>query len=681
MDDYGAWQTVLADAFFDVQSGPTVLFLDVGAIAKLRPELEDPTLNFVAAVRNRLRLGRGRGIFQSVMYAYRTWQVGAQAEAPPILPLLGLTVLAATKMRTDAEARSTNFYIRLAQILLPDATDEEITKLRNDLRTGDAFLDVVEMWSGLDSWVEAQQGRVGVSTIRTDPRLQRIGYPLSQALLRHGDRVALTRFFHALDFYPASAPEAAVLVGALDIWTVATQNKLSDTFMRSLADTDTRPLLASVVEAHAQAWDGNIITNDGNQRIEVKIGVDLASWQIQWLFPRPPELVAELSLRGPEGVSVQLAPAEGWDYLDVDQNLAVRSNLVLAGMQLQGRDHTAEFPATQAVFLRADPQTGGWSSVPGLVPFEEHLVLLQSAHVDSFRRVLTEAAAPGWKINPQRKSALLPGYALFEGVQFSASHALDQALKEIPGLRGVGIATEVVPIARFVRGLPIARGISRTHYLLGGAPDLLIPSGANGETSKLTIGGRHQEIRANGFPLELRRIVSGSGLHQVDVDGRAFAFTVLEEDPSPLDPKGTGEIGWDNQGIQVRQSDAAIVKGAVVTHFSGKPPVLARRGRDATWLLLDEGRNQQVFEPNLPAFLSTTDSMIHLPHFEINPPKNARWVAQRRGVKWTISEIGSDEPMERTVEFEVLGAWRRACINENGAQLWALQLEMASGRS
>src|SRR5690606_8888209 len=108
-----------------------------------------------------------------------------------------------------------------------------------------AFLDAVEMWRGLHSWLEAQDGTVGVSTIRDHPHLQRIGYPLSQALVRQSDHLALTRFFHALDFHPGPAPEAEVILGALDIWTAALQNQLSDAFTRALSDNDIRPLLAA----------------------------------------------------------------------------------------------------------------------------------------------------------------------------------------------------------------------------------------------------------------------------------------------------------------------------------------------------------------------------------------------------------------------------------------------------
>src|SRR5690606_29035216 len=97
-------------------------------------------------------------------------------------------------------------------------------------------------------WIEAQDGAIGASTIRDHPHLQRIGYPLSQALVRQSDRMALTRFFQALDVTPGAVPDARVIAVALDIWTAAAQNRLSEAFMRALGDADLRPLLAIVVE-------------------------------------------------------------------------------------------------------------------------------------------------------------------------------------------------------------------------------------------------------------------------------------------------------------------------------------------------------------------------------------------------------------------------------------------------
>lgn len=678
--EYEEWQSLLSDAFLLPHDGPTVLFLDDSEITRLLPGAEDAGRHLAEAVRTRVRPSEGRSMFSSVTAAYQQWQRGSQAGPPPVLPVIAITVLAATRMRSDSEARSTNYYLRLAQALLPDTDPGAIETLRNNLREGGAFLDAVEMWRGLHAWIEAQDGTVGISTIRDHPHLQRIGYPLSQALVRQSDRMTLTRFFQALDFTPGSAPEAGVILGALDIWTAALQNRLSDAFMRALSDTDIRPLLAAVVEAHAQAWDGRVLTSDGRQRIAMRLSIDLDAWEVRWLFPIPPGGPEALTVLSPDSEQeVGLTDTVGLGYYAARGAPAVSPELLLSGMRLRGGEFTAEFPPSPVIFLRPDPQTGTWSSVPGMLPFEEHLVAISGAHAGEFQQVLREAAAEGWRLIPQRGSVLLPSYALFQNVRFTDGQALELVLSRLPGLRRIGVTPAVIPRARLVRGLPIATTISATHYLVGGEPDLLLPSGPDPRPATVTLDGRREHLQANGFPLELRRFISDTGRHIVDADGQELAFTTLEEGPDPAQPAGTAILGWTSAAQMSGSGQALAVVGARVASITGMTAVLARRSRDESWLLHDDGRTEGIAEPAPPHFLSSIDVEIHSPYFEISAPASARWLAQRRGARWHLTEVGPADPNEYNLDIDVLDAWRRACSDANGAQLWKLQLSMSGG--
>lgn len=679
-EKYEEWQSLLSDAFLLPHDGPTVLFLDDSEITRLLPGAEDAGRHLAEAVHTRVRPSEGRSMFGPVTAAYQKWRRGPQTEPPPVLPVIAITVLAATRMRSDSEARSTNYYLRLAQALLPDTDQGAIETLRNNLRDGGAFLDAVEMWRGLHAWIEAQNGTVGVSTILDHPHLQRIGYPLSQALVRQSDRMTLTRFFHALDFTPGSAPAAGVILGALDIWTAAVQNRLSEAFMRALSDTDIRPLLAAVVEAHAKAWDGRVRTSDGKQRIAMRLSIDLDAWEARWLFPIPPGGPEALTVLSPDNEQeVGLTETAGLGYYAAGGCPAVTPELLRSGMRLRGADFTAEFPPSPAIFLRPDPQTGTWSSVPGMLPFEKHLVAISGAHTGEFQQLLREAAAEGWRLIPQRGSVLLPTYALFQNVRFTDGQALALVLSRLPGLRRVGVTPAVIPRARLVRGLPIATAISATHYLVGGEPDLLLSSGPDPRPATVILDGRREQLQANGFPLELRRFISDTGRHIVDADGQELAFTTLEECPDPAPPAGTATLGWTSAAQMSGSGQALAVIGARVTSITGMTPVLARRSRDESWLLHDDGRTEGIAEPAPPRLLSSIDIDIHSPYFEISAPTTARWLAQRRGTRWHLTEIGPADPNEYNLDIDVLDAWRRACGDANGAQLWKLQLRMSGG--
>jgi len=677
---YEDWQRGLSAAFLIPHQGPTVLFLDDSELARFRPEAENAADDLAEAVRSRLRLVDGRSMFAPIMASHRQWQRSPQLDPPPVLPVIALTVLAATRMRSDADARSTNYYLRLAQALCPGADAETIGTLRNDLREGGAFLDVVEMWRGLHGWIEAQDGAIGASTIRDHPHLQRIGYPLSQALVRQSDRMALTRFFQALDVTPGAVPDARVIAAALDIWTAAAQNRLSEAFMRALGDADLRSLLAVVVEAHAQAWDGRVLTSEGKQRIEIRLSIDIDAWKTRWLFPVPPGGPDTLTVLEPSSDrEVSLTTVTGLDYYSVQGSPAVTPELLSSGLRLRGKEFTAEFPPSPVLFLSPDAQTGAWTSVPGMLPFEEHLVAISAPHITEFRQVLTQAAVDGWRLLPQRGSVLLSGYALFQGVRFTNGEILEEALAGLPGLRRIGVTPAAVPRARLVRGLPLATSISATHYLIGGEPDLLLPSGPDSRTATVTLDGRREQLQANGFPLELRRFISDTGRHIVDADGQELSFTTLEEGPDPSQPSGTASLGWTQDAQMSAHGHLLAVTGARVSGPSDSYPILVRRGRDESWLLHANGRTERLAETEPPAFLSSIDIELRSPCFEISAASTARWLAQRRGARWRLTEIGSSESNEYDLDIDVLDAWKRACRDANGAQLWKVQLSMAGG--
>lgn len=679
---YEKWQQLLADEFLLPHEGPTVLFIDDAELERIRPTAADPARDLVAALREKVNLAAGSKMFEPVTVALRRWARGTRTDPPEVLPVVAASVLAAVRMRSDFHARSTNYYLRLAQVLLPDEDEAMVQALSAELRGG-TFLDVVEMWQRLHEWIEAQAGAIGNSTIRDHPRLHRIGYPLSQALVRHSDRVALTRFFHALELTVDALPDASVLLSALDIWTATAQNRLSETFMRVLADPAERPLLGLVVQAHAQAWDGRVLTGDGKQRIAGRLGIDLETWTARWLFPvlaSAPETIILSGVSTQDTVTLTHMP--GRDYYVTKGAPPVTSELVASGFRLSGAEFTAEFSASPVVFLRPDQQTGAWSSAPGILPFEEHLVAIASPHMVEFRRVLQEAASDGWRLIPQRRAALLPGYALFENVRFSDGRALATALAQVPGLKGLGVAPAIIPRAKLVGGLPIATAISKSHYLVGGEPDLILPSGPDLRMVQVTLDGRRDEVPANGFPLELRRFMNHeAGRHKIEANGQQLEFTSLEEGPDPAMPPGTGSLGWNTSGKMSDSGQPLAVIGAVVTPRSGTSYILARRGKDESWLLHDDGRAEKVSEPARPAFVARIGIELISPHFEIAAPATARWLAQRRGSQWRLTEVGPVRPREYDVDIDVLDSWKRACCDPNSARLWDVQLSMGGMRA
>lgn len=677
---YDKWQSRLADEFLKPHDGPTVFFVDDSVLANLAPEASQASHDLALSVTARLHTAGGKSMFAPITAEYKRWEQGTRSQAPPVLPVISISVLAATRMRSGANTRSTNYYLRLAEILSPEGDSREIEKTRRSLRESGAFLDVVDMWRGLHHWIESQGGAIGFSTIREHPRLQRIGYPLSQALIRQSDRVKLTRFFHDFDFPVGNPPGPEALLGALHIWTTAERNRLSEAFMNGLDDPDLRALLTHVVEAHAQAWDGQVLTAEGHPRIAIRIGLDLETWATNLLFPVPPGGPAQLTLTIPDQTEpLELTALDGYNYYAYEDTSLRVPHAAVNGLKLVGATFTAEYAPSPVIFFRPDPQTGTWSSADGIAPFEEHIVAVHSGEKDRFEEFLNEAANIGWRRVRQRKAALIENYALYQDVRFDDGDKLAKALARMPSLRRVGVAPVIAPRARLTRGLPLASNLSTNHYMRGGEPDLLLPSGTQPHRVTVTFDGVGQVLCANGFPLELRRFASRSGLHRITVDGQELSFTTLEEDPNPEPPVGMGRLGWTDKLQICEDREQIALVGARTREGRAEATVLGRRGRDESYILHEDGAAQKIAEPQVPKFIQTLTTKIHSPYFELEVSESARYLAQRRGQRWRLIEIGGDEPGEYESAFDVPGAWKRACASENGYRLWRYQLQIATG--
>ena len=675
---YRWWQEKLADYFLVPQGGPLVLFVDDDELRKIAPDLEDPVGDLAQVIRDASSPAPGE-YFGRVATARRAWERGDRASPPPVLPVLALTVLAATRMRSDGQALSTNYYRRLAESIEPGASASRVTELKAEV-DGSAFLDVVDKWCAFDEWIGEQAGRVGVSTIRTHDRLTRIGYPRSQALLTRNDRAELTRFFAALAISEYGLPDEHSMLKALEVWTSARSNRLGDTFMEALHDADSKGLIAAVVLACAAAWDGQIITKDGRRRIPIQLGVDLEDWTTAWLFPvqdAAAETVTLAGLASGDGpVTLTVNPPSR--YYAANAAPGVTFDRITHGFRLRGSEYAAEFPKSEVLIFARDPDTGAWSSTSGITPHETHLIAATGAESRTLSRVLDAAAEIGWTTRTQRPTPLLPGFVLFEGVRFTDDSALQNALRAEPGLRTLGVAPTLVPRARFVRGLPLDRDLAPNHYLVGGEPDLLLPTEEEPRMVLLSLGGKEDRVPANGFPFEVRRWPCPEGTTEVIVEGQRLSFTLLEESVVDGTPEGTATLGWDEDGSLGVLTATTKVIGAVVRGTFTAASVMCRRGRDETWLLLEGGATQRLTEPSPPTFTSAAGFSFEPGYFEAPAPPTAQWLAQRCGVTWHLSRLAPGAPQEVRASFDVLGTWARNA-EPSGPAFWKIQLGLANG--
>lgn len=661
---YCEWQFLLEDAFLSSAVGPTVLFIDDDELHRLCPHLEDPASALTDAVREMVDPALGRSMFDRLSAVHRRWKSSPQTQPPPVLPLLALTVLAATRMRRDGGARASNYYLRLAETFLPGAGNAEVESARNLLRDSPAFAEVVEMWRALDSWIEQQDGAAGISMIRDHPRLSRIGYPLSQAVMRGSDRTALTKFFAALDATRLGVPEEDALFRYLELWA-AHPRGFSEAYLHALADENLRPLISALVHRLAQSWDGQVRTLDGRRSLELHLALDLDEWQARWLVAAD-NGPKELAFTVPGGDRLTLAREHGVPFYTGSTLATVDGNVVRDGLRLTGEESTAEFAGRRIVIFRRHAYTGTWVSCEGIIPFEEHAIAVEIGMATSVRAALEQAASSRVRLVRQRPpDFLLEGFALFEGLQFEDPQRLRTALREFPVLGQLRLVPEGTARPRLVRGLPLARHVSRSCYLRGGEPDLVLPSGPTPRTVTVTLDGTSQDLLASGFPIELRRFGPlGIGKHVITADGEQLEFSILDAEP------GTRPGPTD-------QDPAPAVFGALVDPPDMAIPFLARRGKQETVILHEDGRAQTIPDPACPEFLEEDAAGMRPPYFEVHPPPGARWMAQRRQNQWEVVSLDPSHPGAYTLSQDVPQLWKQVCAHEAGDTIWHWHLNSA----
>ncbi|MCK8616130.1 hypothetical protein [Gordonia sp. C13] len=636
------------------------MFVDRAVLQDLSDECEDGPRSLAGAVRQLVDVTAGRLMFARVERADVTWHRGLRDEPPPTLPILALSVLAASEMSRDGSIASNNYYVPLAKALLPDGSDADIATLRTALRDQGAFTSVAGMWVRLDRWLDENGGKFGLSTIREHPELTRIGYPLSQTLVRKSDRAALTRFFDKLNLGREGIPSPSSLISMLRVWTSTRAQGLSERFIASLSEPVVGDYMRTVVHQLAVAWDGKIITAEGLRRLDLRLVVDIDRSAAWWVIPAVSDVTEDLL----EGVSdgeqfIALLTTDPYNSMfEVDGLPPVSAAALTNGLAARGKYCVAEFQPSKLLVLADNADAGGWMSVDALQPYEERVLLVASESVPAVHRVLNDAADGGWQRMAQSiVDGVFSGYAIFYGVRFSDQTSLEKAMAVLPVTvaRNLRVGANIRP--RLVNGLPILRSIGRNIYFPGGEPDLALPVGAEPRKTDVFIDGTVDSLLASIFPFPISRIGPWrEGAHVVRADGEELTFLVAPGRADDRNPPGIGKLGWSNG----RLGDLPLPQSICGSLCSDRAPepnaVLARRGAAENWLILPSGQLEEIREPLSPVGFDG----VSFPMFEVDHPK-ATWLAQKRRDRWSVIRIRVQEPNFRSLSPQDSEIWRELC--------------------
>lgn len=682
--EYLRWQDRLAREFFEGREGqPVVMFVDLDDLQGLADPGEDPVRSLAGAVKRLVNINRGASMFCEVLRAEAVWRRGAQDQPPPTLPVLALSVLAASEMRSDASGARHNYYIRLARALLPDGSDAEIETLRLHLRERGAFTKVAGMWTRIHHWIGEQAGAFGTSTIPEDPELSRIGYPLSQALVRRSDRAALTRFFDRMHLTRAGVPSPEALLALLKVWTHHRSQGFSDRFVEVLDDPDVQDYLCPLIHELAVAWDGKVITAEGLRRLEIRLALDLDRGSAWWVIPAVAHAPSDILGGTVDGAdfSVLITPDPYSSMFEAEGLPAVTPETLTHGLTARGSLCVAEFQPSRFLVMADNADAGGWTSVDAIQAYEEHVFVAAPDVRPVVERALEVAADSGWKrMSDQIATEMLDSYSIYYGVTFSDREALESAMRLLPASLAANIRLGTTARPRLIHGLPLHRNLSLNTYLAGGEPDLELPVGAEPRDVAVVLDeDRTQTFRASMFPIPFCRFGPyEQGDHSIAADGVTLTFVVRPGSGDAYEPPGVGELSW-RDGDLVLSDERGDVCGAWTAEPDEPEVVLVRRGAVENWVVDRTGRVTALEEPAVPTFAPGVSFM----YFEVRRDRGA-WLLQMRSNGWQVTRLRPSEPAFQPLGADDRRVWREAavCVRSTD-RLWALYVtawERANGR-
>lgn len=320
---YAEWQKVLEEAFFSPawDGHPVVMYMDDDEAVAMQSRygLEVPLVQAVSRVISADE--------PKPYEAVERHELSRRSDdrAPAVLPLLACSVIAATRMANDGIRRANNYHSHFSQLLAG----------REGALTSAKYQSVAGMWQRLASWQHRWGAYRGVCTIPSPADLPhnqaRIGYALSQAVLRGTDRQLLPKFFEAVRQHHGTAwPLAgAVLVEYLERWGQA--HSFSPGFMRAASHPEFRPLVEKILGNFANVWDGSpFFVRQGIPRAELLVRFE--NRRLGWLARLSKPGKPEYELSG--GVLMRRLGETGYyalDGLKLPDDRSLRTGLQLSG--------------------------------------------------------------------------------------------------------------------------------------------------------------------------------------------------------------------------------------------------------------------------------------------------------------------------------------------------------------
>jgi hypothetical protein len=600
-------------------------------------EPSEAVSHLIGATRPKLRSRMPRQLFSDIERSTRKWKLSGGDGAPPCLPLLAITVLAATRMARGADRAGHNYYLPFIELLDLEVDEHDVIASYGE--------SIPDLWKMLQWWLdERHAGDLGLSTIVSDSHRTWIGFADSQTLFHASDNDKLTRFLKWLGLAPGEQIGDEELLAYFRLWAARSKADLTLGAQAMLEEGDSPRQLVEVLRRYADSWHG--VVRDDHGRAEAPILITLRT------FPRPElGLVAEKPQSFPAAFTVRHDDDElelnsddpeddraGWYRTPFPLTKAMLRD----GITLTSEGRALRLAPAPLHVLHKHPELGSWASTTRLRPGEPAWLLVSEeiaeqveGYVRDNARPTTVAARWSWV---DRQDVAPSGWRLMRDV------IIDPGPTESGD--GLDALRPRFQIRLSIRGgLPLPRGSD--VYMTGGEPDLWLPEGENLAELDVTVDGIARS--GVGDMMRLCRLDLVEGPHEVKVGsisrafatqrsagevaptvdhriGHAVAPSQLGNSALTLDATAVG--GEDEEVVVVGATilgDATDAQASGVEAASERPVVLPVSAKAFVLLGAVPGQITWVSRvPDKPAWMAVADLTYRV--FEFSPRFPVVWV-------------------------------------------------------
>lgn len=606
---------------------------------------------------------------------------------PPSLPLLALSVLAATRMAREEGVSSSNYYLRFRRLLnLPGGGEP-----RGYSET------VPSLWNQLKRWLnDTNRGELGLSTVVGNENLANIGFALSQALFRTADRQRLTHFFQWVDLRPGDTISSDELLALFRSW--APRRSAVHKGVLKMAESATfSEQLASILQTELQHWDGGLRDEAGRRLGRILI--------VAKLFPKPQlALIAQCPAGFPNQATFIATGARrlslsksaaGW-YGEIPSEPEFVAEALRIGLKLVSGGFALEYKADRVVPLAENIDIGYWASTRQVHPGEAHWILADRHLSREVASYLERHAQTGWRLY-ERADALAPGWTLFRDVVINAVPT------DVPtDLRRIAPAIRERPT--FWGGLPLSKGPDT--YLWLGEPDLWIPASFAPEAQTVKVDTLVLRRPTTG-KLQLQQLRLDPSVHTIQVGPSHRQFGTVKT-LGNVHAAATGSLGYllaevgsrwvatafnPSQAPGTDDNSTVSLSGASIAHGNRTywarqhPPLLLPKGAGEYVLLgSSPGQLQRLIEPKVAAWLAGLP--LYSKVFELSPDFEPVWLVIRwrtapAEIRLKVAKAPKDVA-EPAASADAVSSWARAFLSTyqpmpDAADLWAQYQKVSQG--